>query len=99
MGEDFVAGAGAALPALLLGALPPPTIRALPMAIGRWRPTTAAATAALAAFLALTLRLAPIYGATGAAWARTAFFWTYFAVALPFALAALREGEREKPAE
>ena len=93
MGEDFVAGAGAALPALLLGALAPPTVRALTLATGRWRPAAASSTAALAAFLALTLRLAPTHGAAGAAWARTAFFWTDFAVALPFALAALRAGE------
>ena len=92
MGEDFVAGAGAALPILLLGALAPLTVRSLLTATGRWRPPAASSTAALAAFLAMTLRLAPAAGATGAAWARTAFFWTDFAVALPFALAALRDG-------
>ena len=90
MGADFVAGASAALPLLLLGALAPPTVRALLMATGRWRPTSASAAAALAAFLAITLWLVPSAGATGAAWARTAFFWTDFAVALPFALMALR---------
>ena len=92
MGEDFVAGAGAALPLLLLGALAPPTVRALPTAIGRWRPIVASSTVALAAFLALILWLAPAHGATGAAWSRTAFFWTDFAIALPFALTALRDG-------
>ena len=99
MGEDFVAGASAALPVLLLGALAPPTVRALLMATGRWRPPAASSTAALAAFLAVTLWLVPTAGATGAAWARTAFFWTDFAIALPFALMALRVGKRGEPAD
>ena len=93
MGEDFVAGAGAALPILLLGALAPPTVRALTLSTGRWRPIAASSTAALAIFLALMIWLAPSAGATGAAWSRTAFFWTDFTIALPFALAALRAGE------
>lgn len=99
MGEDFVAGASAALPILLFGALAPPTVRALLMSTGRWRPTAASSTAALAAFLAVTLWLVPTAGANGAAWSRTAFFWTDFAIALPFALMAVGSGEGQEPAE
>ena len=102
MGEDFVAGAGAALPILLLAALAPPTVRALTLSTGRWRPAAASSTAALAIFLALMTWLAPTAGATGAAWSRTAFFWTDFAIALPFALTALRDGgdgERASPTQ
>ena len=98
LGADFVEGAGAALPILLLGALAPPTVRALHAATGSWRPITASASAALAAFLAAMLWLAPTAGATGAAWSRTAFFWTDFAIALPLALKALGgAGDGDEP--
>ncbi len=98
LGADFAEGAGAALPILLLGALAPPTIRALHAARGAWRPITASSSAALAAFLAAMLWLTPTAGATGAAWSRAAFFWTDFAIALPFALQALRGmGEGDAP--
>ena len=93
MGADF-AGAGAPLVALLLGGLAVPTLRALTVAAGRPLPTAISTLAALAAFAAAMATLAPARGALGAAWARTAFFWTDFLVVLPFAAATLRDAGR-----
>lgn len=95
LGADF-ADAGAPLLILLLGVLALPTIRSLTLAAGRPMPTAISALIALIAFAAVISALAPTRGATGAAWARTAFFWTDFAIALPFAIAVFREAGKRK---
>lgn len=95
LGADF-ADAGAPLLILLLGVLAIPTIRSLTLAAGRPMPTAISALIALIAFAAVISALAPTRGATGAAWARTAFFWTDFAIALPFAIAVFREAGMRK---
>ena len=93
LGADFAA-AGAPMLILLLGVLAVPTLRSLTVAAGKPMPTVVSSLAALAAFGAITAWLSPTQGATGAAWARTAFFWTDFIIALPFALAVFREAGR-----
>lgn len=95
LGADF-ADAGAPLLILLLGVLAIPTIRSLTLAAGRPMPTAISALIALIAFAAVISALAPTRGASGAAWARTAFFWTDFAIALPFAIAVFREAGMRK---
>ena len=94
LGDEF-SGAAPLLLILTLGALPvAAAFRMLPAAAGRVWPPLVTGTAALAVFLAAMLLLAPAYGATGAAWARTLFALTDLLLVTPFAVAVLRQSYR-----
>ena len=70
----------------------------LPAAAGRIRPSLTATLAGLAVAVAVILTLAPRYGATGAAWAATAYFIAFAAVMAPFIVAMLRQTGAPPPA-
>ncbi len=88
LGGEF-SGAAPLLLILIPGALPvAAAFRMLPAAAGCVWLLLVTGTAALAIFLTALL-LAPEYGATGAAWARTLFALTGLLLVIPFALAML----------
>ena len=99
LGGEF-SGAAPLLLILILGALPvAAAFRMLPAAAGRVWPPLVTGTAALAVFLPAMLFLAPEYGATGAAWARTMFALTGLLLVTPFAFAVLRQSYRLRQVE
>ncbi len=99
LGGEF-SGAAPLLLILILGALPvAAAFRMLPAAAGRVWPPLVTGTAALAVFLPAMLLLAPEYGATGAAWARTMFALTGLLLVTPFAFAVLRQSYRLRQVE
>lgn len=66
----------------------------LPLATGRAWPSLVAMTAGLGASLPLFVWLVPLYGAEGAAWARTTYTWVLALVFIPFSIAILRQSYR-----
>ena len=94
LGDDF-SGVAPLLLVLILGVLPAAAaFRMVPSATGRVWPSLLSRIAGLAVFLAAMVWLAPAYGATGAAWARTMFDLVSFLVMIPFAISILRQSYR-----
>ena len=69
-------------------------LNVLPVATGRAWQTTGALAAGLAASAAAMVWLAPLYGAEGAAWARTTYTIVSTLILLPFAISVLRQSYR-----
>ena len=69
----------------------------LPVAVGWVGPSLAATGIGGLALIAAIILLVPTYGAAGAAWAYTAYFFILVAVLLPFALAILWRTRRLEP--
>ena len=69
-------------------------LNVLPVATGRAWQTTGALAAGLAASAAAMVWLAPLYGAEGAAWARTTYTIVSTLILLPFAISILRQSYR-----
>ena len=104
LGEEFLSAADLLLiliPGALLAAVPS-TVSVLPAAAGRVWPTLAPMIAGLAASVVAFALLVPVYGAEGAAWARTARYLVSVAVLTPFVISILRQsrhigGSSEQP--
>lgn len=93
LGNEFI-GATPLLLILMLHAFPNSTLQALLLATGRIWSGVLTRMVGLAAFLAVMMWLAPEHGATGAAWARSAFPLATFIAAIPFVVAILRQSYR-----
>lgn len=96
LGNEFI-GATPPLLILMLHAFPNSTLQALLLATGRIWSGVLTRMVGLAAFLAVMMWLAPEHGATGAAWARSAFPLATFIAAIPFVVAILRQSYRLRP--
>ncbi len=94
LGDDF-SGVSPLLLILIFSGIPAAAaFRMLPAAVGRIFPHLLSRIVGVIVFFAAMLWLAPLYGASGAAWARTIFNLTCLLVTVPFAIAILRENYR-----
>ncbi len=96
LGAEF-AGTAPSLLVMIPGAFVSTSVSVLtvlPAAVGRIRPSLAAAAAGLVASVAVIVGLAPLYGAEGAAWAYTTYFIVFVLVLMPFVISTLRQSRR-----
>ncbi len=67
---------------------------ALPLAAGRAWPSLLSILVGLVVSIPFFMWLVPVYGAEGAAWARTTYSWVLALVLIPFSMAILRQSYR-----